>query len=218
MRRSIVATQRPTGSWCVCGPKLKSASRRVKDNADSVNRRCSEVGTDRAKPGRPRRCFEQGSRAIVLLSPRPNAIAFLSLQARRFWNWGPRRGVAARRAGTRNARAAPSPTRRPGLAARKLRRLLAKLGWALSQMQHSLRGDGAPPPPARASLRLGVGRSASPGCLERWGLGPWARVPAAGRRAAPVRARSKAICGRCPPVRRARVRLAVRLVCARSES
>lgn len=97
MRRSIVATQRPTGSWCVCGPKLKSASRRVKDNADSVNRRCSEVGTDRAKPGRPRRCFEQGSRAIVVLSPRPNAIAFLSLQARRFGTGA--RGMAWRRGG-----------------------------------------------------------------------------------------------------------------------
>src|SRR5437879_977513 len=38
MRRSIVATRRPTGSWWVCGPKLKNSSRTVKDGSDRVNR------------------------------------------------------------------------------------------------------------------------------------------------------------------------------------
>ena len=46
----------------------------------------------------------------------------------------------------------------------------------------------------------------------------WATVPAAGRRASPVQARSKAICGRCLPGRRAQGRSAARLACARSES
>jgi hypothetical protein len=49
---------------------------------------------------------------------------------------------------------------------------------------------------------------------------PWRRVmvPAAGRRASPVQARSKAICGRCLPDHRAQARSAGRLACARSES
>src|SRR5947209_12705227 len=38
MWRSIVATRRPTGSWCVCRPKLKNTSRTVKDSSDRVNR------------------------------------------------------------------------------------------------------------------------------------------------------------------------------------
>jgi hypothetical protein len=46
----------------------------------------------------------------------------------------------------------------------------------------------------------------------------WATVPAVGRRASPVQARSKAICGRCLPGRRAQARSAARLACARSES
>src|SRR5712671_2204437 len=38
MWRSIVATQRPTGSWCVCGPRLKNTSQTVIDSSDRVNR------------------------------------------------------------------------------------------------------------------------------------------------------------------------------------
>src|SRR5438477_11614202 len=38
MRRSTVATRRPTGSWCVCSPKLENTSRTVKDSSGRVNR------------------------------------------------------------------------------------------------------------------------------------------------------------------------------------
>jgi hypothetical protein len=38
MRRSVVATQRPTGSWCKYVPKLQTASLRVKGSSDRVNR------------------------------------------------------------------------------------------------------------------------------------------------------------------------------------
>src|ERR1700730_1235476 len=38
MWRSIVATRRPTGSWRVCGPKLKNALLMVKDSSERVNR------------------------------------------------------------------------------------------------------------------------------------------------------------------------------------
>lgn len=88
-------------------------------------------------------------------------------------------------------------------------------------------GDGGSPrrqacfvsPPARANavpscpILDGSDRSLSRRC-------PWRRVmvPAAGQRASPVQARSKAICGRCLPDHRAQARSAGRLACARSES
>src|SRR3984893_5567294 len=53
MRRSIVATRRPTGSWCVCGPKLKAASRTVKDSSDRVNRVALRRKTMNDLPLRP---------------------------------------------------------------------------------------------------------------------------------------------------------------------
>ena len=37
MRRSIVATRHPAGSWSVCDPKLKNASLTVKEGLDRVN-------------------------------------------------------------------------------------------------------------------------------------------------------------------------------------
>src|SRR5258708_30360007 len=53
MRRSIVATRRPTGSWCVCGPKLKNSSRTVKDSSDRVNRVALRRKTMNDLPLRP---------------------------------------------------------------------------------------------------------------------------------------------------------------------
>src|SRR5215469_14958410 len=38
MRRSVVATRRPTGSSCECGLKLTNTPRTVKDSPDRVNR------------------------------------------------------------------------------------------------------------------------------------------------------------------------------------
>src|SRR5262249_16466975 len=51
MRRSMVATRHPTGSWYGCGPKLKNTSRTVKDSSDRVNRRRKTINDQPLRPG-----------------------------------------------------------------------------------------------------------------------------------------------------------------------
>jgi len=81
-----VATQRPLGSWCVCGPKLIAARRRVEDNLDRVNllggsslvSLLNHAGLGAAVAG----SMSDGVAAVARAQPLSDY-----LPGRPFWNW-----------------------------------------------------------------------------------------------------------------------------------